>query len=335
MATSPQSAQRRWVACALVCAVPVFGAFLSACGYIGDPLPPALNIAEPIRDLRVVEYGDQLMVAFTIPPLTTEGLVLKHLGTVDLRVGTGRNPFNVDEWASKAHKIPVSADKTGPVTAETPIAGWVGKEVVIAARVVNPKGRPSLWSNLVAFTVLPPVPVPADIKAESAPQGARLTWSSPEHTFRIFRRGPNEKEPVLLGTSEKPEYTDATAQFATAYEYRIQAIHGNAESVVSAAVPLTPVDTFPPAAPSGLSAVPGVGTIELVWERNTEADLRGYRVYRATGGGPFEVIAPMLDTPAYSDHQVESGKKYRYAVTALDQVGNESPKSTAVETAAP
>ena len=308
---------------------------LSACGYIGDPLPPALNIASPIRDLRVVEYGDRLLVAFTIPPLTTEGLAIKKVGTVDLRIGTGKNPFKIEEWADTAQEVPVTADKTGPVAAEISAAGWVGKEVVVAARVVNPKGRPSAWSNLAVLSVIPPIPPPADIKAESAPQGARLTWTSPERTFRVFRRGPAEKQPVLLGTPDANDYTDATAQFGTAYDYLVQAVRDKAESVISAPVPLTPKDVFPPAAPSGLAAVPGIGSIELVWERNTEPDLRGYRLYRAPEGGQFDVIAAMLDAPAYSDHQIEPGKKYRYSVTAIDQAGNESPKSPVVEAAAP
>lgn len=323
--------EQRWVGLLLPLVL-----IFSGCGYIGDPLPPALNIASPIRDLRAIEYGDQLMVAFTIPPLTTEGLVLKRVGTVDLRIGIGPDPFKIEKWADAAHKLPVSAvAQTGPVEVEIPVGGWTGKEVVIGARVVNPKGRASAWSNVVAVKVVSPVPVPTGIKAESAQQGAKLSWSSPEHSFRVFRKGPADKEPVLLGSTETPEYTDATAQFGTTYQYQIQALEDKAESVISAPASLTPADTFPPAAPTGLTAVPGIGSIELVWERNTEPDLRGYRVYRAPEGGQFQVVAPMVDTPAYSDHQIESGKKYRYAVSAIDQAGNESPKSAAVEAAAP
>ena len=35
----------------------------------------------------------------------------------------------------------------------------------------------------------------------------------------------------------------------------------------------------------------GTSTIELSWERNTEARFQGYNVYRAVGGGAFERIA--------------------------------------------
>ena len=57
-----------------------------------------------VTDLTVVEHGDQLDIDFTIPPLTTEGLPLKEIGGVELRVGpTPTNGWNVDEWAAERH----------------------------------------------------------------------------------------------------------------------------------------------------------------------------------------------------------------------------------------
>jgi hypothetical protein len=314
----------------------LFGLVLCAgCGYVGDPLPPALNIAAQVRDLRVVEYGDRLIIDFTIPALTTEGLVVKRLGTVDLRIGPGTNPFDVNQWAAAARKVPVNATATGPASTSVPITDWTGKEVVVGVRVINLKGRASAWSNVIAISVVPALPPPSNIRPESAPQGARIVWQSPEHSFRVFRRGPNEKQPALLGNTGTPDFLDATAQFGTAYEYRVQAVRDKAESLISEAVSLTPADTFPPTAPAGLSAVPGIGTIELVWDRNTEPDLRGYRIYRAAESGQFERISESTDTPAYSDRQIEAGKKYRYAISAIDQSGNESPRSASVEATAP
>jgi hypothetical protein len=309
--------------------------FCGACGYRGDPLPPALNIASPVANLRAVEYGDRLIVGFTIPPLTTEGLTLTRIGTVELRVGPGSTPFDTNRWAASAREIPVKVEKTGPFNTTISAADWVGKEIILAVRVVNPKGRASAWSNLAVVNVLPPVPAPSSVAAESAPQGARVRWQSPLGSFRVFRLGPNEKQPALLATVETPEYVDATAQFGTTYSYRVQALHDKAESVISEPYTMTPVDTFPPVSPSGLSGVPGVGAIELLWDRNTEPDLRGYRVYRAAESGQFERLAEFVDAPAYSDRQIDAGKKYRYAVTAIDQAGNESAKSAAVEVTAP
>jgi fibronectin type 3 domain-containing protein len=51
----------------------------------------------------------------------------------------------------------------------------------------------------------------------------------------------------------------------------------------------------------------------------------------AIENGEFQKLAGPTDTPAFSDMSIESGKRYRYAVTALDQTGNESARSAPAE----
>lgn len=308
---------------------------LASCGYVGEPLPPALNIASPVTDFRAVQRGDRIIVDFTIPPLTTEGLVLTGPGTVDLRVGVAGAPFSQDAWASSATRVEAAATDVGPVEAAIPVAGWVSKDVVIGVRLINRKGRASGWSNLVSINVVSPVVTPLKLAAESAPEGARLTWQSTAKAFRVFRRAGGEKEFGLLANAAAPPFVDSTAQFGTEYEYRVQAVREQAESELSAPVAVTPRDTFAPTVPAGLSAVAGLNSVELVWERNTEADLKGYRIYRAPVDGTLQVAADFVDAPAYSDRQVESGKRYRYAISAMDQAGNESAKTAPVEITAP
>jgi len=55
----------------------------------------------------------------------------------------------------------------------------------------------------------------------------------------------------------------------------------------------------------------------------------------AAAGAAFQKIAGPIDAPAYSDHEIEAGKSYRYAVSALDRTGNESARTAAVEIVAP
>lgn len=314
----------------------LLAATLAGCGYVGDPLPPALNMVQRITDLRALEYGDRLVIAFTIPELTTEQLPVKNIREVDLRIGPAPSPFDAGRWAEGARKIAVSAAKPGAVQAAAPAREWVGRSVVIAARVVNAKGRASEWSNLAVVAVLEPVAVPRELKVAPDLGGVKLTWSGTRDRVRVFRRpaAPDEK-PALLDTVEGSSYLDRTAEYGKPYEYTVQAVEQSAESEISVPFAITPVDVTPPAVPAGLTAVPGIGSVELVWDRNTEADLRGYRVYRSVEGGAFERLAEFVDTPAYSDRQVEAGKKYRYAVTAIDTSGNESARSQAVEVSAP
>ncbi len=84
-----------------------------------------------------------------------------------------------------------------------------------------------------------------------------------------------------------------------------------------------------------MTASIGIGTIELAWNRNTESDFKEYRVLRSEENGPFAEIARGLDAPVYSDHAVQSGKRYRYEVLAAAQNGFASVPSAPVSIVAP
>jgi fibronectin type 3 domain-containing protein len=203
-------------------------------------------------------------------------------------------------------------------------------------RVANAKGRNSDWSNFVTLSVEQPLAKPADLKAEAVPQGVSVTWNAPAGAqFRIFRQAGQEEKPSLVGTTAEPKYLDATAEYGKNYQYYVQSFHDKAESDVTGPVPITPKDIFPPGIPAGLTASAGVGSVELAWERNTEPDLKEYRVYRSEAGGPFNQIADGFVAPSYSDHNIESGKHYRYRVVALDQAGNASEPCDPVDVTAP
>ena len=80
--------------------------------------------------------------------------------------------------------------------------------------------------------------------------------------------------------------------------------------------------TSPPPPPSGTST----GTVTVMWNANTEADLQGYRVYVGTSSG--------ARTQAFDVGNVTStrltlplGSTYFFVVTAYDKSGNESSPS--------
>src|SRR5579872_390008 len=107
--------------------------------------------------------------------------------------------------------------------------------------------------------------------------------------------------PERLAETDKSEYIDATVDRGSPYRYFVQALVGELrQSEISDIVGITPEDTFPPAVPAGLTAVAGVNSIELVWERNTEDDFAGYQVYRSVEGGSPGRIAGPIDAPTFS-----------------------------------
>jgi hypothetical protein len=310
------------------------------CGYVGEPLPPLLNIPQPVADLAAVQRGSKIIVHFTLPRLTTEGRVARQPITWDLRIGeTGTGDFHAEAWAARAQSPPDAHVENRLVSYEIPIAAWVGKDIVLGVRVVGPNQRQSDWSRFVTLTVVQPPAVPRELKPENVAEGVRLTWKGAGPAYRVYRRTDADSGFTLLSSTEAAEYLDRGAEYGKPVHYQVQAITktgaGEVESDLSDEETITPVDIFPPAVPAGLAAVPTAMSIELAWDRDTEPDLAGYRIYRAVAGGEFEKIGESADAPSFSDKQVESGKQYRYAVSAFDKAGNESKRSVVIEVAAP
>jgi hypothetical protein len=321
---------------------------LSGCGYIAEPLPPLMNIPGRGENLAAVQRGSNIIAHFTLPTLTTEGELLKKATRLDLRVGLKPNGLkpqdqfngtNAIQWAASAKSVGGGVTANGVATYTFPATEWIGKQVILSVKIIGANGRDAGWSEPAFVTVVPPPETPRDVTAEAVPQGVRLTWQGAGASFIVLRRGPEEKEFQLLGPSERPEYTDATAEFGKPYAYLVQSIvkagEGAAQSDLSSEADITPADTFPPAPPVDLKAVTSTTSIELVWERNTEANLAGYRVYRALGDGAFQRLTDTQELPAYSDHKFEAGKTYRYTVAAVKKNGQESKQSEPVEVVAP
>jgi len=311
---------------------------VAGCGSVGEPLYPALNIPQRMTDLVAFERGDRIYIYFTIPSLTTDGLAVRDIDSLDLRVGA--NPasgFNLTQWIAGAKRIDTSSPlQPGPYHVDIPARDFLGKEILAVVRLGNKKRRMSEWSNVFPLNIETPLEKPSDFRAQPSPDGVHLTWSAPNETsFRIFRKADQEKEPSVLATTNKPEYVDSSTEYGKLYEYYVQGIHEKAESDAAGPVAVMPKDVFPPAIPAGLTASAGLGAVELAWERNTEPDFKEYLVYRSEENGPFVQIAGGLEGPSYSDRQIQSGKHYKYRIAAADQVGNISEPSQPVEIIAP
>jgi hypothetical protein len=308
--------------------------WLAGCGYVGDPLPPSLKIPLQVEDVKAREIGDKIVVDFTAPLMTTDGIKLENIQAVEVFVGPMQGEFSRERWEQGAKSYPVTAELGKPAHAELPARDFAGKEVAIGVRTRGPKGRASNWSNLVPLMIVAPLVKPAEVKAEPVADGVKLTWKGSAPSYRIYR-SQEKAEPQPIGETNSPEYVDQTAAYGTEYRYRVEAFQDKAISEGSETISITPVDIFPPPVPAALAALVSPGSIELSWEPVSARDLRGYRVYRAPVNGEFQVIAEMVNTPAFSDRKLQAGAKYRYVVTAIDQAGNESPRSAPVEATAP
>ncbi len=321
--------------------------FTTSCGYIGPVLPPSLHLPVAVSNLVVIERGDALTYQFTLPKLTTDGEKIREFQSIDLSVGPNTQPFDFDGWAASAKHYPIAPPEpvkkgdndTGEaqqIKASAPLAGWPGKQVAIAVRTAIRGDRYSQWSNVVRLEIVDALEPPV-VKADSDAQGSRLTWKAqrPGLHYRVLRKTTATSLPIEVGIAEGPEFIDTGARYGTEYTYTVIAQdkgeHKDAESEPSAPVSITPEDHFPPTPPATITALATSNSIEVSWERSPEADTKGYFVYRSVDGKDFQRLGDLVTLPTFSDKDVQSGKKYRYEISAVDERNNESARSNQTE----
>ena len=118
--------------------------------------------------------------------------------------------------------------------------------------------------------------------------------------------------------------------------FTITAVARDGASRVSFPVLVQPLDSLPPAVPSGLKAViDSNGVVKLSWDANHESDLQGYKVFRALKKD--EEAVPLVDsvwfTTSYSDKLSLKtlNKKAYYGVASVDKRFNQSLTSALIE----
>jgi len=314
-------------------------AVLSGCGYVAGPLTPLANIPARVTDLAAVQRGGKLIIQFSSPQLTTEGVAIKQPPSFDLRIGPGPVPFTATGWANDAKRIPPFTATGLLVQHDVLCAEWTGKGVSIAVRVVGANGKDAGWSNFANVDVISPPDQPADVRAEMTRAGLHLTWRAQGGHFRVLRELSTAEKYDLVAEVTVPEWTDKAAEIGSSYRYLVQTFVPQSDNRVAESDLSEPLDVTPepvvPAAPIGLRAVAGPNSIELAWEPADESGVKGYRIYRALLGGAFERIAESGAVPTYSDHAAEHGKTYRYAVAAVGATGKEGPQSAPLEITLP
>lgn len=316
------------------CAVSASILFSAACGYVGPVLPPSPEIPTPITDVTAAERGDQIVINFTTPPRTTDGVAITRFSNIDLRVGPEDQSPDKDKSFDVEPPAPSDKDdpQPKPISYSIKVSDWVGQKLAVQVRTeVKTKGHFSSWSNKAVVQVIPPLTPPL-VHVEANAKGFLLTWPAANGvTYRVQRQGPNDKQPLELATVAGGEYLDTSAQYDTQYSYVVTALEDRAESLPSEPVQFSAEDKFAPAVPTGLSVLAGPDEVNVAWQRNTESDLQGYFVYRSTDHGAYEKQDGLDQLPTYVDRKVEHGKTYSYKVSAIDKKGNESAQSAAAE----
>ncbi len=262
------------------------------------------------------------------------------------------------------------------------LSAHAGSEAVYMVRT-RTANHDSANSNLVAIPIFPaPQPV-ADLQGQVTRSAIILSWTPaaiPETAaalgivsvrYRIYRssktsaatstsslndvsKGASVSATSLpfeqVGELSESPYRDTNFTFGQTYAYYVVSVaqYGASavESEASPTVEVTPRDTFPPPAPTGLVAAvaPAAAStpahIDLSWDISSAPDVAGYNIYRSSANTVSadrwdRLNSSPLLTPTFRDIPTVSGKQYFYRVTVVDSFGKESAPSASVNVRLP
>jgi hypothetical protein len=212
---------------------------------------------------------------------------------------------------------------------------------IYVIRGVTRGGRPGAPSPRLEIPLVPPPPPPGGITVRHTEKAVILEWQGPppemgvaSPTYNVYS-DPSALEPAHPAPLTAAKYEGPIGEFGVERCFRVRTVWRAGtvpiEGHPSPPVCITPRDTFPPAAPTGLGLVAADGAINLRWNANIEPDLAGYLVLRAEA--PDDTLRALTPAPiretSYRDDSIKPGVRYVYAIVAVDNAKppNASPES--------
>ena len=289
---------------------------LTGCGKVGAPLPPFIRIPEAVRDLAVRQNGNDLVLSWTNPARYVDGSAATDLARIQIRSNDS---------------IVTTLNVAGPAQPQTlvlPIGSSPGGPRSFTVLVETARGRVSPISNAVSAS---PVAVPGRVvglRAVVDQRRIRLSWEKPQDhpeladAYRVVRTEPEESRVV-----PETRYEDTRYRPGETTTYQVTPLRGMVPGVGPESVTAVIQDKTPPRVPEGLDIALSETGAFLTWTANSETDLAGYRVFRSENGevGFRPVLDRLNTTTAFFDPGYRPGLSY--AVSAVDEFGNESGRS--------
>jgi hypothetical protein len=230
-----------------------------------------------------------------------------------------------------------------------------------AIRYVNNSGQRAAFSNFLLIEPAARIAQPPRLLAtEIAEAGITLSWEPPAANidgsvpvnllgYNVYRMDEAQAEagptPINTGLVSGAQFVDKNFKFGQNYKYLVRSVSlgtegAQVESLNSNSLQVAPRDIYPPAAPGPVTINAAPGRLSIFFPANLESDVAGYTIYRSTDPDLpkdrwTKLNSTLLTRTTFQDENVESGKKYYYYLTAVDQTGNVSSQSEVVSETVP
>jgi len=362
----------QWRLVLVFCLLPAAFCLLN-CGKRRPPLPPIERVQQRTELLSGAQRGNQVILSWPAPPRNAPDESVQSIRRIDVYrlAEKPRAPLGLteEEFAARSTLIgSVTYDQIkrgSDVLTYTDTLELAGEPARLryAIRYVNASGQRAAFSN---FLLLEPAARVAEAPTMIAtgkeisegaitiswqPPAANIDGSTPVNLlgYNVYRVGESESEdgqaPINGSLVSGTQYVDKNFKFGESYRYVVRSVSlgtegAQVESLNSNSISVSPRDVFPPSAPTSITVAAAPGRLSLFFPGNPEADIAGYNIYRSTDPNlPKDqwrkLNAALFTQTSFQDEKVESGKRYYYYLTAVDQVGNVSAPSDVVSETVP
>jgi predicted small lipoprotein YifL len=329
---------------------------LFGCGKIGPPLPPEIRVAERTTDLTAFQEGDDAVLRWSYPSLTTDGSALTDVEAIQVWRATlpeGQEPpppisaqdrqlrrqllegegevikeLEPEELAAITHGADLIfrddlarwRESEGALI-ESPVL-WYG------IRTVCCRKRESVLSNVVRLEPQTPPPPPEDLQLGAGADGIDVRWRQTDDLATLVERSADGA--TWTAVTGKPvkggEWRDSTAAQGRNWSYRLRSVRrleGGEEVIGKPSRParVDHPDTYPPLSPQGVVCLPEGPRVRVRWQA-VAGDVT-YRISRQKERAKARVLADGLQVVELTDPSPPLGA-LRYMVVAVDSAGNES-----------
>lgn len=313
----------------------------AACGRKTLPIPPQDAVPLPITDLRYQQDENNIVLTWTYPRQTTAGSDLPGIHSFLVL----RAVVPEEDYCSGC---PVPFSSAVEIDLGKALVDVKKREARYTETILRPGHRyfykvqtKAGWrlisddSNTVSFAWAAPAAAPAELSAVAGDGKVELHWQTVgtlvdnqpftgDVSYQVYRSLTSDSFRSVGDPVAVPSYTDSGLRNGQIYYYQVRAVRvSNGTRLVGLAsqtAAQAPRDLTPPAPPRGLTGVTLNKGIKLLWERSSDKDLGGYRIYRRLPEEKKPTLIGEVDRSVvtYDDYLSEAPEGCYWAVTAFD-----------------
>jgi predicted small lipoprotein YifL len=342
-----------------VCIALALAIALVGCGKEGLPLPPEIRVAERTTDLTAFQEGDEAILRWSYPVMTTAGQNLTEIEEIQVwraALPLGQEPpppispqdrqmqrqllegqgeilraLGSDEiaTATRGSAILIRDDlEPWRQTVEDPelFVLWYG------VRTVCCRHRESELSNVVRLEPQAPPDPPIDLGLEAGADGIDVRWTPAADTKTLIERSADGA--AWTAVTEEPldgdTWRDENAPQGQAWSFRLRSVIALPGGNLVVGMPSQPArvdhpDTYPPAAPSDVVCLPEGAQVRVRWQAVAGAVV--YSVSRQHGNEAADILTDDHRSIEFTDREPPLGELV-YFVTARDAAANRSEEAS-------